>query len=347
MTTFTDRFRTNFDGNGSSFGDLVLFQDSGPAAIWLMNENQRIGFGTNLPNNGPTWHIVAAAEFDGGPFSPSPPAPFSDLLWENDNGALAIWNMQGDTATGAVTIVNQRNLKSADVGFNEHVLAVNDFDRSQTADILSQRADGSLHIDLMGVGSPEGIFAPPINQNPGAAWHVVASGDFDGDGKAGIVLHADTGQTAIWEQFTIVPADLKGGLGGAFLGQGDLHSTDPTWHVKAAADFDGDGKSDIIWQNDNGAVAIWLQNGVRTRADGQLDLAQNNGPTWHVAAARDMDGDGKADILWQNDNGAMAVWEDFSFTPSVGTTPGTASFATQLDINPQPNAPGHADWHLL
>jgi hypothetical protein len=63
MTTFTDRFRTNFDGNGSSFGDLVLFRDDGSVAIWLMNENQRIGSGTNLPNNGPTWHVRAAAEF--------------------------------------------------------------------------------------------------------------------------------------------------------------------------------------------------------------------------------------------------------------------------------------------
>ena len=35
----------------------------------------------------------------------------------------------------------------------------------------------------------------------------------------------------------------------------------PTWHVKAAADFNGDGKADILWQNDNGQAAIWLMNG--------------------------------------------------------------------------------------
>src|SRR5262245_4093844 len=344
MTTFTDRFRTNFDGNGTSFGDLALFQDSGPVAIWLMNENQRIGFGTNLPNNGPTWHLRAAAEFDSGPFSPSL-SPFSDLLWENDNGAVAIWQLQGDTVTGAVTILTQTNILTGN-SLGTHVVAANDFDASHTADILFQRSDGSLQVDLMS-SSSQFQFAPGIQQNPGAAWHVVASGDFDGDGKAGIVLHADAGQTAIWEDFAVVPIDTHGNLGGRFFGQGDLQSNDPTWHVKAAADFDGDGKSDIVWQNDNGAVAIWLMNGVQTRADGQLNITQNNGPTWHVAAARDMDGDGKADILWQNDNGAMAVWEDFSFTPSVGGTAGTANFATQLNINPQPNAPGHTDWHLL
>ncbi len=35
----------------------------------------------------------------------------------------------------------------------------------------------------------------------------------------------------------------------------------PTWHVKAAADFNGDGKADILWQNDNGTPAIWLMDG--------------------------------------------------------------------------------------
>ena len=26
----------------------------------------------------------------------------------------------------------------------------------------------------------------------------------------------------------------------------------PTWHIKGTGDFNGDGRSDILWQNDNG-----------------------------------------------------------------------------------------------
>ena len=37
-----------------------------------------------------------------------------------------------------------------------------------------------------------------------------------------------------------------------------LLNTGATWHVAAAADFNGDGKSDILWQNANGTPAIWL-----------------------------------------------------------------------------------------
>ena len=31
-----------------------------------------------------------------------------------------------------------------------------------------------------------------------------------------------------------------------------LPNPGPTWHAKEAADFNGDGKADILWQNDNG-----------------------------------------------------------------------------------------------
>ena len=47
----------------------------------------------------------------------------------------------------------------------------------------------------------------------------------------------------------------------------------------------------------------------RRVADGRHECAldrrraANSGPSWHEKAAADFNGDGKADILWQNDNG--------------------------------------------
>ena len=54
-----------------------------------------------------------------------------------------------------------------------------------------------------------------------------------------------------------------------------------------------------------------------------------------------MNGDGKADILFQNDNGAAAVWENYQ---SLGV--GSATFNTLLSITPNPNPNGHV-WDLL
>ena len=39
-----------------------------------------------------------------------------------------------------------------------------------------------------------------------------------------------------------------------------MNGLNPIWHVEDTGDFNGDGKSDILWQNDNGQAAIWLMN---------------------------------------------------------------------------------------
>ena len=35
----------------------------------------------------------------------------------------------------------------------------------------------------------------------------------------------------------------------------------------------------------------------------------NPGPSWHAKGTGDFNGDERADILWQNSSGAVAVWE--------------------------------------
>jgi lipopolysaccharide export system protein LptA len=71
-------------------------------------------------------------------------------------------------------------------------------------------------------------------------------------------------------------------------------------------DFDGDGKSDILWQNDNALPAIWQMNATSLAGGGVLP---NPGAGWHEIGTGDFNGDGKADILWQNDNGTPAIWQ--------------------------------------
>jgi FG-GAP-like repeat len=163
------------------------------------------------------------------------------------------------------------------------------------------------------------------------------TGDFNGDGKAGIVFTTANGGTAIWEDFV-----TTGGGQGQFNQQGNLQDNGRTWHVKATGDFDGDDKDDIVWQNDSGQVSIWLMNGTQIKDGRSIVGTDANGPTWHVAAARDMNADGRADLVFQNDSGAAAVWENF--TPASGAT---ATFNTQMNFVPDPNPTGHLDWHVL
>ncbi len=102
----------------------------------------------------------------------------------------------------------------------------------------------------------------------------------------------------------------------------------PSWYVVGSGDFNGDGKSDILWLNTNGQAAIWLMNGTTPTSEA---LVGAPGPSWHVAASGDFNGDGKADILWRNTNGQAAVWL------MNGTTPTTEAL---LAGNPGPS------WHI-
>jgi len=77
------------------------------------------------------------------------------------------------------------------------------------------------------------------------------------------------------------------------------------WHVIGSGDFDGDGKSDILWQNNSGQAAVWLMDGTSLKF--RCQCRPQSGPDWHAIGTGDFDGDGKADILWQNKT-ASAVW---------------------------------------
>jgi hypothetical protein len=55
----------------------------------------------------------------------------------------------------------------------------------------------------------------------------------------------------------------------------------PSWQIKGTGDFNGDGKSDILWQGSDGTPAIWLMDGLSATNAGALP---NLGSDWHIIA---------------------------------------------------------------
>jgi hypothetical protein len=69
-------------------------------------------------------------------------------------------------------------------------------------------------------------------------------------------------------------------------------------NVRGPRDLDGDGKSDILWQSDDGKVGASLMDGT---AIGTASLFGAKGEvTWDARVAGDFNGDGRDDILWQS-----------------------------------------------
>jgi subtilase family serine protease len=73
----------------------------------------------------------------------------------------------------------------------------------------------------------------------------------------------------------------------------------------AAHDFNGDGKSDILWRDTSGDVAIWFMNGAQMQYAGVGNVPPN---VWSIVGTGDFIGDGKSDILWRDTSGNVAIW---------------------------------------
>ncbi len=208
--------------------------------------------------------------------------------------------MNGTTFTGGGVV-------GLNPGTSWKAIGVGDFDSDGHADILWQNTNGQVAIWVMN-GTTIATGGGAIGSNPGTSWKAIGAGDFDGDGHSDILWQNTNGQVAVWTISNFI-GNVTGNLtvtGGGLVGANPGSS----WHAKAAGDFNADGQSDILFQNSDGTPAIWLTGG----GNGTVGLVAgavpgfNPGTSWSVIGAGDFNGDGKADILWQNTDGTTAVW---------------------------------------
>src|SRR5262249_51687999 len=95
----------------------------------------------------------------------------------------------------------------------------------------------------------------------------------------------------------------------------------PGWRIVGTGDFNGDGRVDLIWQNDTTRqVTVWFMGGCDDSAPnlGGCDGSALNGWSWlasvgpagwTIVGAADFNDDGHPDLLWQNDvTKAVIVW---------------------------------------
>jgi FG-GAP-like repeat len=214
----------------------------------------------------------------------------SDILWRNDYGGVAVWQMNGATVTsGSLTSTPELDAswKAAGTG---------DFNGDGKADLLWRNTNGNIAVWTMDgatVTSSIRTSTPTLDNS----WKTVGNGDYNGDGKADILWRNTNGSIAVWA------------MNGATVTSSTKTSTpslDLSWKVAGNSDFNGDGKSDILWRNDDGSIALWQMNGAAITASTAVAKLATD---WKIAGTGDFTGDGKADILWRNDNGSVALWQ--------------------------------------
>ena len=74
------------------------------------------------------------------------------------------------------------------------------------------------------------------------------------------------------------------------------------------SDFNGDGRSDILWRNDSGDVTNWLGQVNGSFVGNAANSYNNPGISWTVVGTGDFNGDGRDDVLWSNTSGDITNW---------------------------------------
>jgi subtilisin len=127
--------------------------------------------------------------------------------------------------------------------------------------------------------------------------------DVNSDGLADIMWqHLTGGWLATWylDGWTVTST--------YFLGINRV--TDTNWRVVGSGDLNGDGHTDLVWQHrTEGWLAVWYLSG--TDVVSTLFLSINRVPdlNWEIRGVGDVDGDGKADLIWQHRTGGwVAAW---------------------------------------
>ena len=137
---------------------------------------------------------------------------------------------------------------------------------------------------------------------------------------------SDTGELTEW---------LGSGSGGFSANGANAYTIVPTsWHIVGTGDFNGGGRDDILWRNDDGTITDWIANAGGSGGftpSTRFSMTVSN--AWHVVGVGDFNGDTRDDILWRNDDGTITDW----LSNANGTFSASTTFSTYVPT----------DWHVV
>lgn len=178
-----------------------------------------------------------------------------------------------------------------------------DFDRVGRANLYLRDTASATPRALLGrfvgvSGAFEFVPAP----DPGRGWAVLGAAAVNGTGTSALISRNAGSDVRIDFAGSQAPVVLRRAL--------------PDWQAEAFADFDGDGKVDILWRynragtNDAGVTFAWYLTGDARAGTAQVDSVLHRGGAplnWSLVGACDFEGDGRADVLWRSPTGELRL----------------------------------------
>jgi hypothetical protein len=312
--------RVTHDFNGDHLSDVLWFNTAnGEILAWMVQCTTGATGGCRALSGGSPgfapnpWAIVGQRDFnDDG---------MTDILWRNGttgqllvmlfNGTSEIGGGSPGSAASPWTVAGTGDFNND--GFGD-ILWYNTSTGQVVIWLIQCRTGQNPPCSIIGAGSPGSLVV-------GQGWTVAGTGDFNADGFADILFfNTNTGQVVIWllkctGQNGSCPIIGAGAPGDVTVGQG--------WKVAGTGDFNGDGRSDILWLNDTtGQAVVWLIDGTMVVGGGSPGSAPS---PWTIVETGDFNSDGKSDILWVNPmSGQLLIWLLNGTSVIGGGSPGSA-----------------------
>jgi Ca2+-binding RTX toxin-like protein len=124
--------------------------------------------------------------------------------------------------------------------------------------------------------------------------------DFNGDGLSDIAWREASGT------FSASRTGQPGGNLAITANTFTMSGIDNRWWLAAADDFNGDGKSDLMWRNVGGTFSIWTSTGTSFAVNAMVNSSVSS--DWRLATTGDFNGDGRTDLIWRHTSGVFTEW---------------------------------------
>ena len=191
---------------------------------------------------------------------------------------------------GSRVIVEERGWANLTRKLDWRVVGVGDFNSDDRDDILMRRTDGAwIYYPMNGrrvVAEERGWANLPRDPD----WRMAGTGDFDGDGRADVLLRHRDGQ---WRSYA-----MSGRRVATRQGTQDLPEA-LAWRLLTVGDFDGDERADVLLRHADGR---WRYQAVAVGAAARVVEYQGDWE-WRFAAGGDFNGDGADDVLVRHRDG--------------------------------------------